>query len=93
MREKAAESLSKLRKMVPSKRHVPATRIDETTWTRVPNDGLKQGFGLYVEILGWMEKHTEGRYARTVDAFWFESNKGAFLFNLRWASNSTEENQ
>lgn len=91
MREKAAESLSKLRKLVPSKRHVPATRIDEATWTRIPNSGLRQGFGLYVDILRWLEEHADNQYARTVDAFWFESNKDAFLFQLKWAENSKNE--
>lgn len=84
MREKAKESLSRLREMVPSKRHVPASRIDEDTWTCVTDRGLGRGFSNYVTVLHWMEQNTKARYARTIDAFWFEDGKDAFVYSLKW---------
>ena len=94
MREKAKESLSKIRKMNPNaKRHVPAKRIDMDTWTRIPNQGLRSEFGIYVDQMVWLSKHADSRYARTVDSFWFESKKDAFLFSLKWAAKANQENQ
>ena len=91
MREKAAESLKKLKKMLPSKeKHVAANHIDQETWTRVdlPTTGVT--FSYYIKCLQWLNGRTEARYSRTVSSLWFESEKDAFLFQLKWAKNDHE---
>lgn len=85
MREKATESLNKLRKMLPPKaKHVPANQIDEQTWTRVSLGDMGITFDHYIKCLQWLKGRTEGCYSRTVSSIWFESEKDAFLFQLRW---------
>lgn len=87
MREKASASLERLREMLPTTKRVTANKIDEATWARVPDDGLRRGLPAYVELLEWIEANAKGRYARTVDAFWFELKKDAFTYSLRWKKN------
>jgi len=84
MRQKASESLERLRKMLPEKdKHVPASQIDENTWTKVELEGENGTFEHYIKCLQWLKGRTEARYSRTLTSIWFESEKDAFLFQLR----------
>lgn len=70
--------------MIPKKLHVPASRIDEETWTKVSLASLH--YKDAVDYLTWLRNNTKGRYARTLSSFWFENEKDAFAFQIKFGS-------
>lgn len=91
MREKATESLERLRKMSSKKLRVPASKIDEKSWTKVRLTSLR--YNDSIEYLNWLQKNMKARYGRTLSSFWFEDEKDAFSFQLKFGAKSDHENQ
>jgi hypothetical protein len=82
-----------------NKKFVFAKDVDENTWFRVP---IISGFTVesgsfdtgpsasYIALIQWANKNCRGRYSRTLQAFWFEDPKDAFVFRLTWGESSNE---
>ena len=65
------------------------SEVDPETWTQVK---YHRGFGIgYIKIIDWVNKNTNGFHARVDESFWFESEKDAFKFKLRWGKVDGEE--
>jgi hypothetical protein len=88
MRQKAEDSLDRLRKMSLKKLRVPASKINEKSWTRVPLASLH--YNDAIEYLNWLQKNTKGHYGRTLSSFWFEDEKDAFAFQLKFGSKGNQ---
>ena len=90
MRIKAAASLEKLKKMKTKKRRAKSfSEVDPETWVQVK---YSRGFGIgYIKIVDWVNKNTTGFHARADESFWFENEKDAFKFKLKWGKVDGEE--
>lgn len=84
MRIKATDSLAKLKKMRNKRRkHVPFSEVDETTWTRCEGTiSIKN----YIGMISWANKNCAKMYSRTNRWFWFEDEKDAFKFKLKYGN-------
>jgi hypothetical protein len=91
MRIKARASLDRLKAMKNKKRKFVATsELDRETWIECDVSGTKIGLrntataNRYIELVAWTNKTAVGRYTRIDGSFWFENEKDAFKFKLRW---------
>lgn len=41
----------------------------------------------YVKLVSWCNKNVSKKYSRGQGAFWFEDEKDAFKFTLKWGTN------
>ena len=91
MRIKAQDSLERLKKMKQKRRRYKTfSDVDPATWTKCK---VHHRFGSeYVKIIKWVNEHTNGFHSRSDESFWFENEKDAFKFKLKWGENNGEEN-
>ncbi len=95
--ENTQEHLEKLRLITAAARkrqYVTPGNVDKTTWKCVElpvaeNSALIEQFSSnlitnYVQRLEWANENCKGRYSRSLNAFWFEDPKDAFVFRLTW---------
>jgi len=45
-------------------------------------DGLQE----YIKLVSWCNKNVSKKYSRGHGAFWFEDEKDAFKFTLKWGT-------
>lgn len=86
MRIKASKSLERLKKMKTKNRKsvvFNAKHEDEWHGCAVPID-----LQAYVKIMSWCNQNVTRHYSRGKYMFWFEDEKDAFKFRLRWGSGS-----
>ena len=90
MRIKAQESLKKLKKMKDKRRKYQTfSNVDEDTWIKCTVHGM---FGPeYPKIIKWVNENTNGFHSRSQEAFWFEDEKDAFQFKLKWGEDNAKE--
>ena len=90
MRIKATQSLEKLKKMKTKRRkHKTFSEVDTETWHQVK---CKHEFGQgYIKVIDWVNKNTNGFHSRSDESFWFESEKDAFKFRLKWGGDKHGE--
>ena len=90
MRIKAQQSLERLKKMRQKKRKVKTfNEVDMDTWTEVK---YRRDFGAkYIQVMDWVNKNTTGFHARSTESFWFEDEKDAFKFKLKWGEVDEQE--
>ena len=83
MRIKAQQSLDNLKKMKAKRRRYKTFNdVDVNTWTQCK---VHQHFGSeYVKIIKWVNNNTTGFHSRSDESFWFENEKDAFKFKLKW---------
>lgn len=85
MRIKATNSLEKLKAMRSKKRsYASFLDVDTDTWTRVlidPNMNIGHG-----QMIEWANNNLKKRYSRRLGAYWFEDEKEAFKFNLKFGT-------
>jgi len=82
MRIKASESLKRLKKMKTKKRKSTTFKVEhEINWY-----GCDAPIHLaeYIKLISWCNKNVSKRYSRAKGTFWFEDEKDAFKFRLRW---------
>ena len=91
MRIKARASLDRLKAMKDKKRKLaPISELDRETWTECDVSETKIGLrnsataGRYIELVKWANETIVGKYTRVDGSFWFENEKDAFKFRLRW---------
>ncbi len=91
MRIKAKASLDRLKAMKNKKRKFVATsELDRETWTECDVSGAQVGLrnkvtvNRYIELVAWANAAIVGRYTRIDGSFWFEDEKDAFKFKLKW---------
>lgn len=84
MRIKAAESLKRLKKMKAKRRKSVMFREEHRgNWhSRTIPDGLQA----YIKLVSWCNKNVSKKYSRGEGAFWFEDEKDAFKFTLKWGT-------
>jgi len=95
--DRTQDLLDRLRKLTESstrdKKFVLPKDVDEQTWTRIPiTSGFTAEAGTYdtphthnyIALIQWANTNCKGRYSRTLQAFWFEDPKDAFVFRLSW---------
>ena len=90
MRIKASQSLAKLKQMRQKRRRYKTfSEVDTDTWIRCKCD---HEFGSeYVKVIDWVNKNTKGFHSRSDESFWFEDEKDAFKFKLKWGESDGKE--
>lgn len=85
MRIKAAESLKRLKEMKTKKRKSVIFSAEHILdWhQRTTPDGLQE----YIKLVSWCNKNVSKKYSRGQGAFWFEDEKDAFKFTLKFGKN------
>ena len=85
MRIKAAESLKRLKKMKTKRRKSVMFREEHRgDWhERMIPDDLQE----YIKLVSWCNKNVSKKYSRGHGAFWFEDEKDAFKFTLKFGTN------
>lgn len=81
MREKAKNSLDKLKKMKTRRKFVTISNDIMTTWHKCPVDLAKVNRNM---IIDWANRQCKGQYSRDWDCYYFENEKDAFTFQLKW---------
>ena len=91
MRIKAKASLDRLKAMKnKNRKFVSMSELDRETWTECDVSGTQVGNRMkatdkrYIELVAWASRTIVGRYTRIDGSFWFENEKDAFKFRLRW---------
>lgn len=91
MRIKAKASLDRLKALKNKKRKfVSTSELDRETWTEIDVSATHIGRRnkatdkRYIELVVWASRTIAGRYTRIDGSFWFENEKDAFKFKLRW---------
>jgi hypothetical protein len=76
-----------------NRQYVTPEHIDKETWECVAlpselnlhiNEYRKNLIGTYIQRVQWANENCKGRYSRSLNAFWFEDSKDAFVFRLTW---------
>ncbi len=85
MRIKAADSLKRLKELKTKKRKsVIFNAKHAADWHRCPaSDGLQE----YIKLVSWCNSNVSKKYSRGEGAFWFEDEKDAFKFTLKFGTN------
>lgn len=83
MREKAKTSLEKLKEMQPRRKYITISNDIESSWhkCRVHLPSTDR-----VSVIDWANKKCVGQYSRDWDCYYFESERDAFAFKLKWGS-------
>ena len=83
MREKAKASLERLEKMKPRRQYVTISNDIMTSWHKCKVDlaALDR-----LSIMDWANRKCLGQYSRDWDCYYFENEKDAFAFKLKWGS-------
>lgn len=81
MREKAKESLDKLKKMKTRRKFVTVSNDIMTNWHKCKIDLATVNRNL---IIDWANRRCIGQYSRDWDCYYFENEKDAFAFTLKW---------
>ncbi len=81
MREKAKASLDKLKKMKTRRKYVTISNDIMSTWHKCPIDLAEVNRNL---IINWANRRCIGQYSRDWDCYYFENEKDAFAFTLKW---------
>ena len=81
MREKAKSSLDKLRAMKPSRKYVTISNNITQDWHKCQVDMPSID---RVAVLDWANRKCIGQYSRDWDCYFFENEKDAFAFQLKW---------
>jgi hypothetical protein len=83
MREKAKKSLEKLQKMKPRRQYVPISNDIMTNWhkCRIDLPSINR-----TAVIDWANRRCIGQYSRDWDCYFFENEKDAFAFTLKWGS-------
>ena len=73
------------------RRYKSFSEVDPETWHQVK---CKQEFGQnYIKVIKWVNQNTNGFHARSDESFWFDNEKDAFTFRLKWGGDkNVEEN-
>lgn len=83
MRQKAKSSLDKLKKMRTRRQYVPISNDIMTNWHRCKVDlpSINR-----TQVMDWANTKCLGQYSRDFDCYYFENEKDAFSFKLKWGS-------
>ena len=91
MRIKAQQSLQRLKEMKAKKRKVLTfSQVNQETWTQCKIDCQMYG-PEYIKMVDWVINETDGFHSRSDETFWFEDEKDAFKFILRWGKGNEQE--
>lgn len=85
MREKAQNSLQKLKEMQPRSKYVTISNDITADWHKCPVDLGKVN---RIAIMEWARKKCIGQYSRDWDCYFFENQKDAFAFQLKWGKSA-----
>lgn len=70
------------------RRYKSFSDVDQETWTQCK---CEQHYGPdYIKVINWVNKHTNGYHSRADESFWFESEKDAFKFKLKWGDSNEQ---
>lgn len=65
------------------------SEVDPETWTEIK---CKNYFGRdYIKVINWTNRNTISFHARSSESFWFENEKDAFKFKLKWGGEKDDE--
>ena len=81
MREKAKTSLERLRKMKPKRKYVAISPDIQEQWHKCRIDIPKVN---RTQVINWANKKCIGMYSRDWDCYYFENERDAFAFKLKW---------
>lgn len=80
MREKAKNSLEKLQDLRPQRNYVTINNNITSAWHKCdvrPHESR-------IDLIEWANKKCLGRFSRDWNSYYFENERDAFAFQLKW---------